>query len=65
MGVEDIRKWRPLVSAKSSLVMVNGLGVKFWKDIWCVREPLSVPFRSLFSIAAFENSWVRDLWCGT
>ena len=59
-----IRNWWPLVIARSTFVVGNGHGVKFWKDFGCGCEPLSVSFPSLFAIAESKDTWVGDLWCG-
>ena len=40
----------------------NGRRVRFWKDIWCGEEPLSLSFPSLFSLAANIEAMVADFW---
>ena len=31
--------------------------VRFWKDIWCGEEPLSLTFPTLFSLALVADFW--------
>ena len=40
----------------------NGRRVRFWKDFWCGKQPLSITFRSLFSLAVDKEALVADLW---
>ena len=58
-----IRRWWPLVNAKSSYVVGNGCGVKFWRDTWCGWSLLSVSFPLLFVIARSKDAWVSECRC--
>ena len=48
----------------SNLVFSMGEGrrVRFWEDRWCSDDTLSLPFPSLFALAAFKEEWVVDVW---
>ena len=49
---------------KSNLVFSVGYGrrVRFWEDRWCSDDTLSLPFPSLFALAAFKEEWVVEVW---
>ena len=39
-----------------------GKRIKFWKDKWCVDEPLNVSFPALFALSNSKDAWVAELW---
>ena len=55
------------INSRVSFFASNGRRVKFWKDIWCGNELLSVSFPSLFVIDSLKEAWwwicgLMDLW---
>ena len=50
--------------ARSSFVVGNGRGIKFWKDVWCGETLLCDSFPSLFAIAQSKDAWLKDYWSG-
>ena len=59
---KTIRKLWDAVSSKLSFSVGNGKRIKFWKDKWCMVEPLNVSFPSLFALSNFKDAWVAELW---
>jgi hypothetical protein len=38
----------------------DGSIVRFWHDLWCVKQPLKLSYPELFSIARCKDAWVAD-----
>ena len=58
---ETKKQWE-LFNSMISFMVGNGRRVKFWKDRWCIEEPLCEAFRSLFALSDSKEAWVANLW---
>ena len=39
----------------------DGRRIRFWKDVWCVENPLSVTFPSLYLLADSKGAMATEV----
>ena len=59
---KEIRKEWPQLIQNSYFTLGNGRRIRFWKDVWCGEEALSLMFPNLFRLTAQKNARVAELW---
>ena len=59
---KEISKELSLLKHDYCFCLGDGRRIRFWEDVWCGKNPLSVTFPSLYLLAKSKGAMAVEIW---